>query len=302
MPDVIYPIFRTGTVLKTENETSGARAVDIGRMLIESSESFTKNLIKKATATALISRVEMATSCYEPRVRSHPAIVIDFPPISMYWRGHKIEFRACMTSLVGPRKAKVWSRFNFAEKHVAENILADFYYEMICGDETLHTFCEVSYAEMVSKKFGMPLENMYEILIQMASSEDSELCEMSTYSWPIENVELRKNLEKKINNIMLRNFDFNFAPDDASADRHYNLSSYALMDRKPFPGQPESPNTISKALTDVSVPCISVTDIEKNRSTVWGIVYDNDPPRDDFHHSASHAVSGEISFILGNLY
>jgi len=326
-----FPIFRSGAILSASREASGADAVALGRRLRDESDEFTDELIsfvqKNCRPFSVVRRAEV-TRQSATRIRLYPAIIVDFPPLRIKWSGHEIDFRVCMTAWTGPRKSKIWTRYNLIRTQESKHDISDFFAVVAPQDKLIHEFCAKYYeawTQRVFKESGKEIKvtPIYKIVLRMVSSADANVSR-----WIEERLETDKrqgadensdrNLRERVTSLLRNEYALepSLSKSDTSAKQfvrafRYPLNSMKLLvDRADSSAQSSAQGdgnvdfdemifaTVS-SLQEVKSICVIETGTDT--AEVTGIVYEPMVAA-QFNASGTHIASAELIYGLGNLY
>lgn len=306
-----YPIFRSGSILSADHETTAEEAVAIGRLLRDNNLHFT---------TKLISNLESRDGCafrnFEfnqaegPRIRLQPAITIDFTPLRFFWNDNPIDFRVCMTAWSGKRKAKIWTRYNFVELQKSKKNIPSFFAICRNEDQIIHDFCANFYRDIVAEINTITLEPIYRICIQMLSTRNDKIKDIieSTSDAVRDKDNIRiKDFEKTVLEELQNEYGVSLVQPAPNTRRLIKSFSYPinsiewLVDNDLQTDDIGMQGMLVDSVLPQEVQAVCIVDTGDTDTEVTGLVYESKRAK-DFRRSGPHIVSSELSYELGNAF
>jgi hypothetical protein len=305
MCDPTYPTFRSASILKARPGLNAAQAVLAGQGLSNADSELSHAMVRKISTLPKVARARPSSGGWELRARISPAVTIDFRPIEFDWSDTPIQFRACMTTSIGDRKAKIWTRYNFVNVETHKETVASFFHWVEEHNASVQDECVDFYNNQL-KKVGIEAEltRTYMITIKMISTANpkirADLERELTGSYedePEESEKVYAILAKELR----EDCGFELPVPDGKNTRlvgfRYPRRSQQLQDSD----KADLPNVPAPPITDESFEALCLVQHDENGLHITGIAHEPTPP-DDFRNSAPHVVSGEISFEIGNAY
>ena len=311
MCDPTYPVFRFGYVLRAEPSMSPADAVEVATRLYDERARLVDGLVSRLQALGGVSDVQPDQRPNAVRVRSVPALTIDFPPIDFAWLGHQMEFRPCITACSSVRKAKIWVRYNLRKTQTRMATVASFYDWVQTVNEPLQDFCLAFYNEQLKALgFESRMSRTYTIAIKMVSARNDEIkAELAREFSQLDPDEERAGEAYRLLMKELEG-DCGVKPRRKELGDHTKLVGFRYL-RKQDPNDDKidillkGPQTDSPGLVppqgDDTFEALCIVDYDNDGLEIAGVAHETNPPM-DFRRSAPHIVSGEISLEVANAY
>jgi hypothetical protein len=311
MCDKNYPVVRTGSILRASRTLSADEAVVVAEHLYDQRDELTAACIailqSMSTEARTISDIWSSTNADAVRIRTMPALTIDYSPINFRWDGNPMEFRACATVCSGARRAKLWTRYNLTEKQENKHAVKAAFDWVESVNEALHKRCIEFYNAQLAK-IAPPVfvEPTYEILIKLMS---------------VKNPELKEELEREFTQVTGRSPDAARQAHDLlirtiEEDCGLTLPNKEIGERTLLVGfrYPRHPRLsevgtepaveqllTSPPLAEEDFGALCIVDYDKNGLRITGVAHEENPPT-NYLRSAPHVISGEMSFEVGNAY
>jgi hypothetical protein len=315
-----HPVFRAGLILRAAREIAAGEAVQIAEALRggqeEITQAFAAILASAGREFSGIASGQESAQSLIPRVRLFPALTVDFLPLSFYWRDNLVEFRPCMTVCVGGKRAKIWTRYNFQLIQSKTDQVSEFFSVVRMLNQNVQT----ALLELYNKKLASyknSLEKEYQILIRMLSTNNEEVRDLAAASFAsnlsivpdseqskVGRFDSSSEKHEEVLKILCNEFGDSIEP-PASPDlpkQSQELFAFTYPSNSARSEQSEeSGESERKALPVSDFNAISVINISDDKTEIIGLAYEQQPP-ENFRRSATHIISGEISFELGNAY
>jgi hypothetical protein len=312
MCEPTYPIFRCGSILRADKPAIAQTTVDLGRKLEASSEDFTSAFLRFLSKTMKLGKVERTpvTSGSSTRVRVHPVIIVDFPPVRFKFDGLKVDARVCMTTWTGERKAKIWTRYSVVDLQSDKKTVARFFAHARKAAPLVQTFVEEYYSALIQSAFSIKVEKIFEIYIRMVSTPNRRILRAvdddQSPSRPMSKAKLLATAVR----VLQSEFGLDLGIPQEQTQRlvksfQYPLNSMLAISEKA--GVEPTTESLERLLTlsipeyDDNVQGLYIVDLNKTEAEVYGIAYEEFAPK-AFTNAASQIASAELSYQLGGVY
>jgi hypothetical protein len=310
--DPTYHIFRCGSILRADKPATAQTTVELGRKLEAASKDFTKAFLGFLSNTMKFKEVRLSSgrSGSPTRVRVHPAIIVDFPPVRFEFADLEVDARVCMTTWTGERKAKIWVRLSVTNPQSDKRVVSSFFRHAREVAPLLQDFAENYYSDLVRESFGIEVTNILGIYIRMVSSPSRAILQAVEDDRSPQGPTDRDKLLETVERVLRSEFDLDLGDPPEGTRRlvksfQYPLNSMVAISEKAHvePTMESLENLLSMNFSGYNdVQGLYAVDLGKTRAEVYGVAYEEQPPPRTFANAASQIASAELSYQLGGVY